>query len=185
MPKCKKCNESFPNRLKIDGKYHVLRSRKYCLICSPFGKHNTKQIELNRYPNGGDVIICRVCDKPTPTYQTNGWRKCYVCYQREREVRVRDKVHSIVGDACWKCSYSKGKIGRKVLDFHHVDPAKKLFSLHVRNMTNLSWTRIFAEMQKCALLCCRCHREFEVGIISQEEIEKIYTDKWKQILPIV
>lgn len=44
MPTCKKCNESFPNLIKIEGKTKNLSSRKYCLTCSPWGKHNTKQI---------------------------------------------------------------------------------------------------------------------------------------------
>ncbi|HNC58641.1 MAG TPA: HNH endonuclease signature motif containing protein [Leptospiraceae bacterium] len=42
---CKKCNSQFPTIYKdVNGKAHNLSSRKYCLICSPFGTHNTQKI---------------------------------------------------------------------------------------------------------------------------------------------
>lgn len=36
-------------------------------------------------------------------------------------------------------------------------------------------------MQKCALLCCRCHREYHVGLMEKGKIEKIWQDKWAEI----
>ena len=45
MPICKKCGEEFPYRAIVDGKERNFSSRKYCLKCSPFGKHNTQKLE--------------------------------------------------------------------------------------------------------------------------------------------
>jgi len=44
MPICKKCNEKFPFKIRIEGVQKNLGNRKYCLDCSPWGEHNTKQI---------------------------------------------------------------------------------------------------------------------------------------------
>jgi hypothetical protein len=44
MPTCQKCGDKFPFRVLIDGKQRNLKSRKYCLQCSPFGNHNTKNL---------------------------------------------------------------------------------------------------------------------------------------------
>ena len=44
MKVCEKCNNTFPSITKIDGRYRVLSSRKYCLECSPFLQHNTQNL---------------------------------------------------------------------------------------------------------------------------------------------
>ena len=41
---CKKCNNLIPYRVVVDGVQRNLKNRKFCLSCSPFGKHNTKDI---------------------------------------------------------------------------------------------------------------------------------------------
>ena len=45
MPICANCGSDFPNQIKIDGLVRNLRSRKFCLGCSPFGAHNTRSIQ--------------------------------------------------------------------------------------------------------------------------------------------
>lgn len=45
MRNCRKCNEVIPNRLRIDGKQHVLGNRKFCLKCSPFKAGNRNSVE--------------------------------------------------------------------------------------------------------------------------------------------
>ncbi len=47
------------------------------------------------------------------------------------------------------------------MDFHHLDPLEKEFTLSAR-MT--SWSRIKRELDKCVLLCARCHREVHDGL---------------------
>ena len=67
MPICKKCNQKFPNSLKIDDKIRNLQRRKYCLNCSPFGKHNTKQLYEYKYTKTKSKIerdiICSICSR--------------------------------------------------------------------------------------------------------------------------
>jgi hypothetical protein len=175
LKECKSCKEVIHNRAWVDGKCHNLQRRKYCLKCSPLGSYKGKTIEASQW-NG----LCISCGKSRADRKGKK-RTCYVCIQKKREAFAREKIYKIVGTSCWKCGYDKGVAGTKVLDFHHVNPKEKLFSCHIRHITNLSWKRVFAEIRKCCLLCCRCHREFEVGFINNEEICKIYQEQWKKI----
>jgi hypothetical protein len=49
-----------------------------------------------------------------------------------------------------------------VLDWHHLDPATKLFGIGQGSFRN-SRAKILEEMAKCVLLCANCHREREYG----------------------
>lgn len=45
MKNCRKCQEYIPNSIVINGRKKNLQNRKFCLKCSPFGKHNTSQYD--------------------------------------------------------------------------------------------------------------------------------------------
>jgi hypothetical protein len=61
MPRvCKKCNNEFPFQIKIEGKIRNLGSRKYCLVCSPFGKHNTSKLNITKTSKK-----CSMCKRET------------------------------------------------------------------------------------------------------------------------
>ena len=64
------------------------------------------------------------------------------------------------GGACVVCGY-----GRCIaaLEFHHVDPAGKAFSLAARGVAR-SLERARREAAKCVLLCANCHAEVEAGM---------------------
>lgn len=175
MPICKKCTEPFPNRVMIAGVQRVLNRRKYCLECSPFGGHNTRRLEAALHQNGERT--CKRCNRP---YGGKRRRMCSSCYNAERRARMSEKVHSIVGYKCWYCGYGDRK-RRPLLNFHHVDSEEKALPLNISNIATYKWTRILAEMQKCALLCNRCHGELHAGVLQETKVRKIYRAKWKVI----
>ena len=171
---CKKegCNNHVPkSHVDENGKKHNCQKRKFCLDCSPFGQHNTRNL------NNKNTGICCKCGEQSQ----NGRQKCFKCFFEERSVKISKKVYNIVGYDCWKCGYDKGYEGKAILDFHHLNPKNKLFSLTTRELTGHAWKRVFNEMQKCVSLCCRCHREYHAGLVSDEEIDIIYKQKWKII----
>ena len=51
------------------------------------------------------------------------------------------------------------------IDFHHINPATKIFCVGAK--IHYSKIRVRAEIAKCCVLCCRCHREFHAGIITE------------------
>ena len=58
-------------------------------------------------------------------------------------------------NGCAICGYDKCMAA---LEFHHVNPKDKKFQICSRNMRKKD---IVDELNKCILLCCRCHREVE------------------------
>ncbi len=44
-----------------------------------------------------------------------------------------------------------------VLDFHHLDPATKLFTVADR-LHRLSLPQLLQEIERCTVLCANCHR---------------------------
>lgn len=159
MPTCKKCKTAFPNRLTIGGKTHVINRRKFCLVCSPFGSHNTKPIEI--LPKNGDHLSCSKCQKDYIFGHNGGTSKhCPACSTGLRRIRVKEKAIAVLGGRCWECGYSRC---RAAMEFHHINPDTKKFGLN--DSTNRKWLIFEAEIRKCALLCCLCHREVESGLI--------------------
>jgi len=92
MPICKKCNTIFPFLIKINGQMKNLGKRKYCLTCSPFGKHNTKTLEYFVKNIKNPNTICTNCSRKIykkPSHLSNNYihfcnRKCMNEYNKSR-----------------------------------------------------------------------------------------------------
>ncbi len=80
---------------------------------------------------------------------------------------MKDKAIEYKGGKCEKCSYSSCK---GAMDFHHPDPNGKDFAI---SNGSYGWEKIRREIDKCILLCCRCHREIhhEWYLIATKERE--------------
>lgn len=75
--------------------------------------------------------------------------------QKERaETRKKEAIRQFGGE-CQECGYSKNYA---VLSFHHARGVKS-FGLDSRAFSNLSQKKIDTELEKCDLLCIRCHGE--------------------------
>lgn len=157
MPICKKCNNQFPNRVTIEGKQRILNRRKYCLDCSPFDKHNTKQ--LDKFPS--DLTICCKCGKSYLYERGKGLSRtiCGSCLTNRQRNWKKEKAVQLLGGKCQLCGYDKCN---QALQFHHKNPEKKEFG--ISGMYCISWERIEREIKKCILLCANCHTEVENGI---------------------
>lgn len=59
------------------------------------------------------------------------------------------------------------------LEFHHINPKDKLFSLRSINEHKYSKEELLAELNKTCLLCCNCHRKLHNGLLPQ-----IYNYEW-------
>lgn len=154
MPTCAICQKSFPNRLKIDGKFRVLKSRKRCLECSPFGSHNTSSIarhgkELREYSTE------KKCKRCLKKFVRKG-SYCAACQTTVRRERIRRKLAEYKGGKCERCGYDKCT---RALAFHHRDPKEKLFNISGNECR--SWEIVKREVDKCDMLCHNCHAEVE------------------------
>ena len=81
MPTCKKCLKYFPNRIKIKNKIHNLGHRLFCLDCSPFNRHNTRDLTaINKSIEEiyGQTKKCKMCNKTLSIqefYKTKGMKR--------------------------------------------------------------------------------------------------------------
>lgn len=77
-------------------------------------------------------------------------------YAKIKQHRRNKKILAVLylGGKCSCCGYNKSY---SALDFHHINPEEKEFT--IAKNTSLSWKKMKAEIQKCILLCANCHRE--------------------------
>ncbi len=172
MKKCTLCGNSFASTIIIDGKRRNLANRKYCLICSPFGEHNTSPLEKPKVD--GIAIIqskCRSCEevfsykRKTTSILKRKRSICNTCQVNNRRPIRKQKAIVLKGHKCLVCGYNKCI---SALDFHHLDPSLKDTAIAKLYLSNIE--KFIIELNKCVLLCCRCHSEHHAGIISTEEL---------------
>lgn len=111
-------------------------------------------------------MVCK-CGESDPDRMMNkgGGRKslslCKACHNKNTIERGRNnKLRYIAykGGKCEVCSYNKCL---DALDFHHIDPKQK--DPTFESMRYWGIEKAKAELDKCQLLCCRCHREVHYG----------------------
>jgi len=74
--------------------------------------------------------------------------------------RRKERLVEEAGGKCQLCGYATYA---GALQFHHVDPSTKEFSVSQKGVTR-SFERALAEARKCVLLCANCHAEVESGL---------------------
>jgi len=161
MPTCLKCNIKFGNRYLLDGKYYNLQKRKYCINCSPFKKHNTRQIHTQPIKQN-EVKICERCDKEYIYIRAKGHtlKHCSSCVTTLRRYKRKKEWVDYKGGGCCICGYNKCL---QALDFHHINPDKKKFG--ISNSYMKSDKDIYNELDKTVCICNRCHMEYHAGLI--------------------
>ena len=146
MPVCRKCGERFPVKYRDDnGVKHNFQQRRYCISCSPLHSHNTRKLEITQ----SDVINrkCLFCDNKAGRRR----RLCGSCATKVRKFRVKVRAIALKGGKCEDCGW-KGHLAG--FQFHHVNGVKDFEIGHsVRR-----WDVVEKELDKCILLCARCHR---------------------------
>lgn len=161
MKTCGVCHQPFKIITKIDGVRKNLGSRKRCLLCSPFGKHNTSKINSQHDVKQGK---CQTCEREYVVDRSKGHRpsKCNTCSTNDRRVTMKQRCTKYKGGKCKNCGYKKCPAA---LGFHHVDERTKAFG--IGGAYNRSWEVLKKELDKCILLCANCHAEHHYGLITQ------------------
>ncbi len=170
---CKKCDATFPNWMIIGTKKWNLRSRRFCLTCSPIGTHNTRDLTEGDY---GTIILdgvkckrCRKCENVKPFiefYSKSEWGRrysvCSECCKSTSKIR-RDSCKKwcveYKGGKCQICGYNKCM---RSLDFHHSDSSQKDYE--ISSNWKKSKEELIKELDKCILVCRNCHGEIHEGI---------------------
>jgi hypothetical protein len=138
---CGLCRRLFPAKAVVDGTLRSLYRRRFCLECSPFGMHNTSKTPPGSL-NFEELIEHRRRRRNAKTYR----------YQKKRRRELKAQLVAARGGHCEDCGY---RASLAALDFHHRDARSKEFAL---SKFNGSRERLFAEAEKCVLVCANCHR---------------------------
>ena len=81
-------------------------------------------------------------------------------YVKDRRRKVKELLVNYKGGKCEICGYDKC-LG--ALDFHHLDPNEKEFSISSSNIYK-NIDKLKEEVDKCILVCANCHREIHYSV---------------------
>jgi len=168
MPTCANCNSYFPNRMRIDGVYRHLATRKFCLNCSPYKQRGA----FNLLKPSKTAKNCPRCERenlPLTEFYVRSrkahdpYTYCKSCAKKRAAERVQEIKRQAIeykGGHCQICNYDRRPAA---LHFHHLDPNIKEFEISRIRSRHLNSMR--EELDKCILICSNCHAELHTGLI--------------------
>ncbi len=127
-----------------------MNTLKQCIDCKsnkdlngfPFDKSR------NRY-----LSVCKKCT----AIRTENYRQTHKDKWRadtkKHSIKRKNAIDEWKSKGCTKCRDKR----HYIIDAHHLDPAKKNFSIGT-SIRGISVTKL--ELKKCIPLCSNCHREF-------------------------
>lgn len=149
IKQCTKCKKILLNSdfNKRDASNDGLSS--WCKQCL-----RNSQYQGTLYSHKG-IIVFYMYNKDIDTIHIYNYiTKSHAICERNRRNSAVNITHGLKSNGCAICGYNKCDAA---LDFHHVNPEDKKF--YISNKALLSDKNIAEELNKCILLCCRCHRE--------------------------
>ncbi len=118
--------------------------------------------------------LCSTCGEPKSVFdfhasnrragartETNGYiqSRCKECQKADRRYyskRNNEFLREIkTSHGCQDCGYNEHF---SALDFHHINPDDKDFSVTSGEGLSTSIKRLKVEIEKCIILCANCHR---------------------------
>jgi len=124
---------------------------------------------------------CKKHGKVPFVLEGRGYFRCTKCrtYQvTKRRDQLKQKAVEYKGSKCEKCDYDKCIAA---LEFHHIEPEHKDFGISANGHTR-SWEKIKEELDKCILVCCRCHREIHDDGKLEKKHEKYENENKKDVV---
>lgn len=130
------------------------------------GKQNYEELEES---------TCGFCKKTKSISEFTSWvnssgnRKpqsyCITCSKLKRN-EFKKLAVELKGGKCVICNYDKC-LG--ALEFHHIDSKTKESEISTLTSKKASLDVLVKELEKCVLLCNRCHREVHLGVTKLPE----------------
>lgn len=170
------------NKCIVCGKeFEAIKStKKYCSLECNNAMRRQKYAERERIPKDisykGEEKICPICNKAflPKTAMANQRTCCYDCMpdgiQLTRGMFLA-KIKEAKGGKCIKCGYDRCL---KALEFHHIDPSQKDFTISNDHFKLLDAVE---ESKKCILICSNCHKELHDNLWTLEDLYNIEEEK--------
>ena len=151
----------------------IKSTKKYCSDeCARLARKNRLKEMPKEERRAGLVAerecpICRTIFRPR-NGSANQRTCCYNCMPNGIQLTrgmFLAKIKEARGGCCIRCGYNTTI---KALEFHHLDPDKKDFTI---SDYHFKLKDAIAESKKCILLCANCHRELHDNLWSIEELK--------------
>lgn len=115
---------------------------------------------------------CPICNNlfHPKTAAANQRIVCYNCMPEGTQLTrggFLAKLKEAKGGKCIRCGYNKCL---KALEFHHLDPSQKDFTI---SNDHFKLIEAVEESKKCILICSNCHKELHDNIWNIEELKLI------------
>ena len=150
------CGNRIPVKTIIGHGKKDLRGRSKCLKCVPYKSSSTRGEPKSKKRAANNQAV--------------------TSYRQ----RMKERAIAHLGGACWVCQYTKCK---SALTFHHIDASTKAFG--ISDGRTRRWDVVVAELEKCVLLCCRCHEEVHSGLVDLALVINERTRKESNLLQSV
>lgn len=95
-------------------------------------------------------------------------RKYYVNSRGKRDAARLKLIAYKERTGCLNPDCPCPKLKSHQLDFHHIDPTTKTFSIALNHTTRT--TSLISEIAKCTLVCANCHRDITFGKIDSSKL---------------
>ena len=124
---------------------------------------------LHKNPNQSNILLTKICPICNNEFTTQYYNRiyCYECSPSQKDygnqyqgIKARAIKHQLIlykGGKCEKCGYNKCE---GALQFHHLDPEKKDFTIGDISLSKkIDMNKLYEEIDKCILICANCHAE--------------------------
>ena len=140
-------------------------STELCCAC----KQNKNITSFNKKLSNKDGLqgICKICSrKRSRQYYKNNKEKHLIVLKTKKKKyikRNKSRIKQIkIDNGCLLCDEKEVCC----LDFHHVNPEDKSFtiSIDIRG-TKVAWSTFVEEIKKCICVCKNCHAKIHAGLL--------------------
>lgn len=147
------------------------------LPLSEFWKNKTSPDGLQAYCKACSKARTKRHQKEKPELYREISKRSWAKNREKRTATDRNRMHThfnfinSLKQPCVKCGDSRFY----VIEFHHVDPTTKLFTISDGKKSHKSNEDVVNEVKKCVCLCRNCHKEFHYfyGVKSEHPVEDL------------
>ena len=137
--------------------------------CSNECRNAARRQKYNNPEKVNKEKICPICGNTfsPKTGAANQRICCYECMPEGIQLTrgmFLAKIKRARGGKCTRCGYDKCM---KALEFHHIDPQKKDFTI---SNDHFKLKDAVEESKKCILICSNCHKELHDNLWDIEEL---------------
>lgn len=154
MKNCANCHKEFEDKIVVDGETIWLKSRKFCIECSPLRSGNNRTYIINIPEGMAYCIRCKTLKSMSDFYyRKNGdpLSYCSSCQKEVKLLKMKENLERIVEERGGSCLDCLNIYPSNVFDFYKDGQTYQLSKIR-----NMSFSKIKEELENYEMLCKNC-----------------------------